>query len=81
MSDFAIDPPVHLREPHQAIRSLDAAAGVVRRYARDHLNTTAESVLHRLEGAVTLSQAADAANAFRSWAQQQGVLLVPPEDA
>ena len=81
MSGFSIDPPVHLRDhPQQAIRSLDAAAVVVRQYARDHLDSGAENVLHRLEGAATLAQARDAAQAFRAWAQREGVLLVPPED-
>jgi hypothetical protein len=81
MSAFAIDPPVHLRaHPEQAIRSLDEAADVVRGYAREHFDPATESVLHRLEGAVTLYEAKDAANAFRAWAEHEGMLLIPPED-
>jgi hypothetical protein len=81
MSDFAIHPPVHLRvHPEIAIRSLDAAAAVVRSVARDHLDARAESVLHRLQGAATLEEASDAANAFRAWAEVEGILLIPPED-
>ena len=81
MSGFSIDPPVHLRDhPQQAIRSLNAAAVVVRQYAREHFDSATENVLHRLEGAATLAQARSAANAFRAWAAREGVLLVPPED-
>jgi hypothetical protein len=81
MSGFAIDPPVHLRlHPDVAIRSLDEAAAVVRGYARDGLDFKTESVLHRLEGASTLDEAKEAANAFRAWAESEGVLLIPPED-
>jgi hypothetical protein len=81
MSGYALDPPVHLRaHPQQVIRSLDAAAVVVRQYAREHFDSAAESVLHRLEGAVTPSEAREAANAFRAWADRAGVSLIPPED-
>jgi hypothetical protein len=81
MTDFAIDPPVHLRDrPQVAIRSLDEAAKIVRRYARDHLDSKAESVLHRLEGAFTLEGEQDAANAFRAWADSERLLLIPPEN-
>ena len=81
MSGFAIDPPVHLRgQPQQAIRSLDMAAVVVRQHAREHLDPSTEGVLRRLEGAVTLSEARAAAKAFRAWAAQEDILLIPPED-
>jgi hypothetical protein len=81
MSDFAIDPPVHLNaRPQHAIRSLDEAADVVREYARDHFNPDTEGVLHRLEGAITFDEAKDAANAFRAWADSKGFLLIPPDD-
>jgi len=81
MSDFIINPPVHLRaQPETAIRSLDEAAAVVRRFARDHRDTRAESVLHRLEGATGLDQEAAAALAFRAWAESAGLLLIPNEN-
>jgi hypothetical protein len=57
MTGFAIYPPVHLRaHPDVAIRSLDEAAEVVRGYARDHFDSNAESLLHRLEGANDLAR-------------------------
>jgi hypothetical protein len=81
MTGFAIHPPVHLRaHPDVAIRSLDEAAAVVRGYARDHFDSKAESLLHRLEGANDLAEAREAALAFRAWAESEGVLLIPPED-
>jgi hypothetical protein len=80
MSDFVIDPPVHLRaHPEVAVRSLDDAAAVVRQYARDPLDSKAESVLHRLEGATGMAQEAEAALAFRAWAESEGILLIPPQ--
>jgi hypothetical protein len=81
MSDFAINPPVHLREqPEHPIRSLEEAAAVVRRFARDHFDAEAESVLHRIGRAVDFERARQAELAFRAWAGSVGLLLVPPED-
>jgi hypothetical protein len=64
----------------EPIRSLEAAAKVVRRHALGHLDRKAEDLLHRIEAASTAEQAEAAGKAFRDWAQAEGLLLVPPED-
>jgi hypothetical protein len=81
MAEFAIHPPVHLRiHPDEPIRSLDAAAKVVHRHAGDHPDQRTEALIRRLES-VSTPEAADAAgNAFRDWAAEHRLLLVPPED-
>lgn len=81
MSEHAIHPPIHLViHPDEPIRSLEAAAKVIRRNAGDRLDRNAEDLLHRIKGASTLEQADAAGKAFRAWAEAQGLLLVPPED-
>jgi hypothetical protein len=81
MGELAIHPPVHLViHPDEPIRSLEAAAKVVRRHAREHLDPEAEALLHRIESAATPEQADEAGAAFRAWAEAEGMLLVPPED-
>jgi hypothetical protein len=80
MAEFAIHPPVHLRiHPDEPIRSIEAAAKVVRRHAGETMDAAAEALLHRLERAATPAQADAAGQAFRSWAKTQGLLLVPPD--
>jgi hypothetical protein len=78
MAEHAIHPPIHL--PDEPIRSLEAAAKVVRRHAGRHPDRKAEGLLHRIENASTTAQAEAAGNAFREWAEAEGLLLVPPED-
>jgi hypothetical protein len=81
MAEFAIHPPVHLRiHPDEPIRSLEAALKVVQRHAGEHLDRRTESLLHRLESASTPQEADAAGNAFRAWAGEHGLLLIPPED-
>jgi hypothetical protein len=81
MAEYAIHPPVHLRlHPDEPIRSLDAAVNVVRTHAGEHPDTRTEGLLRRLEAASTPEQADQAGQAFRAWAAEQGLLLVPPED-
>jgi hypothetical protein len=36
--------------------------------------------LHQIKSAATLEGAEAAGNAFRAWAEAEGLLLVPPED-
>jgi hypothetical protein len=82
MAELAIHPPVHLTmHPDEPIRSLEAALRVVRRYAGDNPDTLTEGLIRRLEIAATPEQADEAGNAFRAWAEAQGLLLIPPEDA
>ena len=82
MAALAIHPPVHLvRHPDEPVRSLEAAAKVVRRNAGETPDRTTEGLLRRLEAAATPEQADEAGQAFRAWAEAHGLLLVPPEDA
>ena len=81
MAEHAIHPPIHLvMHPDEPIRSLEAAAKVVRRHAGEHPDRNTEGLLQRIEAASTTEQADAAGNAFRAWAQAHGLLLVPPED-
>ena len=81
MPEHAIHPPIHLvTHSDEPIRSLEAAAKVIRRHAGDHLDHKAEDVLRQIKRATTLEQADAAGEAFRAWAEAQGLLLVPPED-
>jgi hypothetical protein len=81
MAEHAIHPPIHLViHPDEPVRSLEAAAKVVRRHAGSHPDRKAEGLLHRIENASTTAQAEAAGNAFREWAEAEGLLLVPPED-
>jgi hypothetical protein len=69
MAEHAIHPPIHLvTHTDEPIRSLEAAAKVIRRQ------------LHQIKSAATLEGAEAAGNAFRAWAEAEGLLLVPPED-
>jgi hypothetical protein len=82
MAEFAIHPPVHLVvHPDEPIRSLEAAAAVVRSHAGEHPDGRTSGLLHRIERVSTPEEADEAGNAFRGWAQARGLLLVPPEDA
>lgn len=67
--------------PDEPIRSLEAAAKVIRRHGGDHSDRSAESLLRRIEQASTTEEADAAGQAFRAWAQAEGLLLVPPEDS
>ena len=81
MAEHAIHPPIHLvTHPDEPIRSLEAAAKVIRRHAGDQLDRKAGHVLHQIKNAATLEQAEAAGKAFRAWAEAEGLLLVPPED-
>jgi len=85
MAEHAIHPPIHLViHPDEPIRSLDAAAKVIRRDAGDHLDRKARNCC-------TGSKALDprrgrrhrrglSRQGFRTWAEAEGLLLVPPDD-
>jgi len=80
MAEHAIHPPIHLvTHPDEPIRSLEAAAKVIRRHAGGQRDRRAEHVLHQIKSAGTLEEAEAAGNAFRAWAEAEGLLLVPPE--
>ena len=81
MAEHAVHPPIHLViHPDEPVRSLEAAAKVVRRHAASHADRKAEDLLRRIEAASTAAQAEAAGKAFRDWAEAEGLLLVPPED-
>ena len=81
MAEHAIHPPIHLvTHPDEPIRSLEAAAKVIRRHAGDGLDRNAQDLLQQIKHASTLQEADAAGTAFRAWAEAQGLLLVPPED-
>jgi hypothetical protein len=81
MPQHAIHPPIHLViHPDEPIRSLEAAAKVIRRHAGDRPDGKAQELLHWIKGASTLEEADTAGKAFRAWAEAEGLLLVPPED-
>ena len=77
MASYAFHPPLHLKhDPDRAIRSLEEAAEIV----RAHTGAGAEKVLQQIERANSPEKAEAAGRAFRAWTQQEGLLLVPPED-
>jgi hypothetical protein len=81
MAELAIHPPVHLvMHPDDPVRSLEAAAKIVRRHAGEPMDRATEGLLHRLETAATPQQADEVGKAFRAWAEAHGLLLIPPED-
>ena len=81
MPETALDHPVHLKShPDEPVRSLDAAAKVVRRHTADRLDAKAQAVLRAIADASTPQGRATAAEAFRRWAADEGLLLIPPED-
>jgi len=81
MANLALHPPVHvLTHPEEPIRSLEAAAKFVRRQVEGRIDPGAEMLVKQLEAAETIEQGDAAGNAFREWAEQEGLLLIPPED-
>ncbi len=67
--------------PDEPIRSLEAALKVVQQHASENADRGTEALIRRLESASTPQQADEAGKAFRAWAEQHGLLLIPPEDA
>jgi hypothetical protein len=76
MAEFKFDPPLQLAgTPNAFISSLDEAADFVRAYKGSRRPGRQDGVLHGLEGTSTAEQERDAANAFRSWAESEGLLI------
>ena len=81
MPETALNEPIHLKaHPDEPVRSLDAAAKVIRRHVGDRLDAKAQAVLRAMADASTPAAVAAAGIAFRRWAEEEGLLLVPPED-
>ena len=73
MPDFIIHPPVVLKDGRSVV-SLDQAAEVLRAHLTAAPDAQSTSVLHRLQGATTMPDAADAADAFRQWAADKNLM-------
>jgi hypothetical protein len=81
MAEAAFHPPVHLKtHPDEPIRTIEAAAKVVRRHQEKHQDQRSAEVLARLENVITIADAEAAGRMFSDWAKAEGLLLVPPED-
>jgi hypothetical protein len=78
MAEFRFEPPLRLAgTPKVMISSLDEAADYVRAYTGARRPMSQDGVLRRLEGAGTAEQERDAADAFRGWAESEGLLIEP----
>jgi len=76
MAEFRYNPPLQLAgTPTVIISSLDEAADFVRSYQGARRPVRQDGVLHRLEGASTAEEQREAANAFRGWAESEGLLI------
>jgi hypothetical protein len=73
LPDFIIHPPVLLKDG-RSVASLDQAAAVVRSHAGTAADDQTTSVLHRLQDASTMPDAADAADAFRQWTADKNLM-------
>jgi hypothetical protein len=68
MSDFAINPPIHVTGRHGTfIRSTKEAAAFVREHILQHYDGQSADVLRRLEAVSSRDEAHSAAVEFRSW--------------
>ena len=75
LSDFAIDPPLRIRgRSDVVVSSLDQAAAFIRPYDTRTADPITRGVLFRLERAANSEDAKDAADAFRWWLEQNGLL-------
>jgi len=73
LPDFIIHPPVMLKDG-RSVASLDQAAEVLAAHLTAAPDEPSTSVLHRLQGASTMPDAADAADAFRQWAADKNLV-------
>jgi hypothetical protein len=81
MAEKALDQPVHLNtHPDEPVRSLDAAAKIIHRHTAGRIDEKAQKVLRTIADASSPRGIVAASGAFRRWAKEEGLLLVPPED-
>jgi hypothetical protein len=77
MSDFAIQPELHVRVGRGlALRSIDQAAEFTRGMAKERGNRLWDGVLFRLKSARTQEEARDAANALRALLEAEDLLVI-----
>ena len=74
MSEFVFDPPLRLAG-NVTVRTLDDAAAFTRNYKTSRQPMVQDGILHRLEAASSQEQERNAANAFRAWVEEEGILL------
>ena len=79
MTDFAINPPIHLGGSESIVRSVEQAVGFVRECAMAALDADTSELLRRLESVRSAEQAQTAGRAFREWLKRRDLLLVPPD--
>ena len=72
MSEFLFDPPLRLAGD-VTVRTLDDAAAFTRNYKTARQPVIRDGVLRRLEGASTLEEERNGANAFRAWVEEEGI--------
>jgi hypothetical protein len=72
---FSFDPALRLvGTPTVFVRSLDDATRVMREYS-GRRPATRDTILRRLTAASSAQQSCEAAESFRWWAEQEGLLL------
>jgi hypothetical protein len=76
MKDFRFDPPLVLSD-NTEIRTLDQAKDLLHRHTGSSRPVLHDSVLHRLERAVTEFEQRNAADAFRGWLKAEGLADLP----
>jgi hypothetical protein len=74
MAEFVFEPPVQLKGD-VTVRTLGEAADFARKYVGSRLPRRRDGILKGLEAASGYEKARDAANAFRHWAEAEGLLL------
>jgi hypothetical protein len=77
MSEFVFDPPLRLAG-NVTVRTLDDAATFTRNYKTSRQPMVHDGVFHRLEAATGLEEERNAANAFRAWIEEEGIVSSQP---
>jgi hypothetical protein len=73
MSEFVFEPPLPLAG-NVTVRTLDDAAAFTRNCKTARQPMVREGVLRRLQAASSLGEERNAANAFRGWVEEEGIL-------
>jgi hypothetical protein len=73
MREYVFEPSLTLRGG-AVVRTLDDAVAFLDRYKEARWPLLRDSTLRRLEGAHDAQEQREAANAFRGWAELEGVL-------
>jgi hypothetical protein len=77
MSDFPIEPELHVRTGKGlTLRTIDEAAELARRFAKERNNREWDGVLYRLEAVRTSEDAREAADALRALLEAEDLLVM-----